>query len=156
MVSPHSPLSPFLYLVTDPSGINFFLWCAFMVQLHSFACEQQLSQHHLLKMVIFFIDGPQYPCQNKLTTDVWVYFWTLSCIPLILLSVLIPVLGFPGGSVVKNLPASAGDSILISGSERSPGGENGNPLQYSCLGDTMDRGAWGPTVHGDMKEFDMT
>ena len=56
----------------------------------------------------------------------------------------------------KNLPASAGDSVLISGSERSPGEENGNPLQYSCLGDTMDRGAWGPTVHGDMKEFDMT
>ena len=45
-----------------------------MVQLHSFACEQQLSQHHLLKMVIFFIDGPQYPYQNKLTIDVWVHF----------------------------------------------------------------------------------
>ena len=43
-------------------------------------------------------------------------------------------MGFPGGSVVKNLPANAGDTGLISGLERSPGGGNGNPLQYSCLG----------------------
>ena len=52
------------------------------------------------------------------------------------------VRGFPGGSVVKNLPASAGDAGLIPGSERSPGEENGNLLQYSCLGNPMDRGAW--------------
>ena len=42
-------------------------------------------------------------------------------------------MGFPGGSVVKNLPAKAGDAGLISGLERTPG-RNGNPLQYSCLG----------------------
>ena len=51
--------------------------------------------------------------------------------------------GFPGGSVVKNLPASAADTGvtgLVSGSERSAGGENGNPLQYSWLGNPMDRG----------------
>ena len=64
-------------------------------------------------------------------------------------------MGFPGGSVVKHLLASAADSASTPGSERSPGGENGNPLQYSCLGDAMDRGAWGPTVHGVMKEADM-
>ena len=59
--------------------------------------------------------------------------------------------GFPGGSVVKNPPASAGeDSILESG--RSPGGGNGNPFQYSCLGNSMDRGAWWATVHGVTKE----
>ena len=46
-------------------------------------------------------------------------------------------LGFPGGSVVKNLPAIAGDGR----SERSPGGGNGNPLQYSCPENPMDRGA---------------
>ena len=60
-------------------------------------------------------------------------------------------LGFPGGSVVKNLPAMQGDSGdagLIPGSGRSPGEGNGNPLQYSCLGNPMDRRAWWATVHG--------
>ena len=62
--------------------------------------------------------------------------------------------GFPGGSVVKNLPASAGDTrdiCLIPGSERSPRQGNGNPLQYSCLGNPTDRGAWQLTVHGITK-----
>ena len=48
---------------------------------------------------------------------------------------------FPGGSVVKNSPATAGYSGLIHGSGRSPGEGNGNPLQYSWLGNPMDRGA---------------
>ena len=55
---------------------------------------------------------------------------------------------FPGGSVVKNLPANARDPCSIPGSGRSPGIENGNPLQYSCLGNPMDRGTWRATVHG--------
>ena len=49
--------------------------------------------------------------------------------------------GFPGGSVVKNLPASAGDTGSIPGLGRSPGGENGNPLLYSCQENPMDGGA---------------
>ena len=52
------------------------------------------------------------------------------------------VLGFPGGSVVKNPPANAGDMGSIPGSGRSPGVGNGNPLQYSCLENSMDRGVW--------------
>ena len=56
--------------------------------------------------------------------------------------------GFPGGSVVKNLPANAGDIGLISGSGRSPGEGNGNPLQYSCLENPMDREAWWAPVLG--------
>ena len=56
---------------------------------------------------------------------------------------------FPGGSVVKNLPASAGDASSIPGLGRSPGEGNGNPLQYSCLGNPVDRGAWQATVHRD-------
>ena len=56
-------------------------------------------------------------------------------------------MGFLDGEVVKNPPANAGDAGLIPGSGRSPGGENGNPLQYSCLGNPMDRGAWRATVH---------
>ena len=55
--------------------------------------------------------------------------------------------GFPGGSVVKNMPANAGDMGSISGWGRSPGEGNGNQLQYSCLGNPMDRGAWWATVH---------
>ena len=51
-------------------------------------------------------------------------------------------MGFPGGLVVENAPANAGDPGSISGSKRFPGGGNGNPLQYSCLGNSMDRGSW--------------
>ena len=56
--------------------------------------------------------------------------------------------GFPGGLVIKNLPASAGDAGSIPGSGRSPGEGNDNPLQYSCLGNPMDRGVCRATVHG--------
>ena len=52
------------------------------------------------------------------------------------------------GSVVKNLPASAGDAGSIPGLGRSPGEGNGNPLQYSCLENPMERGAWRGAVHG--------
>ena len=58
--------------------------------------------------------------------------------------------GFPGGSVVKNLPANAGDVGSIPGLGRSLGG-NDNPLQDSCLGNPMDRGAWRAIVHGFTK-----
>ena len=58
--------------------------------------------------------------------------------------------------MVKNPPAKAGDTGLIPGSGRFPGEGNGNPLQYSCLGNLMDRGAWGATVLGVTKELDMT
>ena len=47
-----------------------------------------------------------------------------------------------------NLPVNAGDTDMIPGSGRSPEGENGNPLQYSCLGNAMDREAWQAAVHG--------
>ena len=49
--------------------------------------------------------------------------------------------------MVKNLPAHAGDAGLIPGLGRSPGGGNGNPLQYPCLGNPMDQGAWWAAVH---------
>ena len=55
--------------------------------------------------------------------------------------------GFPGGSVVKNPPAHAGDAGSIPGLGRCPGGGNGNPLQHSCLENPMDRGASQATVH---------
>ena len=64
--------------------------------------------------------------------------------------------GFPSDSVVKNMSAMAGDTGSIPGSGRSPGEGNGNPLQYSCLGNPMDRGAWQATGDGVTKESDTT
>ena len=61
-------------------------------------------------------------------------------------------LGFPGDSVVQNPPANAGDVGSIPGSRRSPGEGNGNPLQYSCLGNPMDRRAWRATIHEVAKQ----
>ena len=55
--------------------------------------------------------------------------------------------GFPGGSDSKKSVFSAGNLGWIPGLRRSPGGENGNPLQYSCLKNSMDRGDWRATVH---------
>ena len=52
----------------------------------------------------------------------------------------------PGGSVVKNPPAKAGDVDSVPGLGRSPGEGNGNPLQYSCLENPLDRGTWWATV----------
>ena len=66
---------------------------------------------------------------------------------------------FLRGSVVKNPPADAGDSGdtgSIPGSGKSPGEGNDNPLQYSCLGNPMDRGAWWATVQRVTKESDTT
>ena len=68
-------------------------------------------------------------------------------------------MGFPGGTVVKNLPVNTGgdsrDMGSIPGSRSSPGGGNGNLLQYSCTDNTMDREAWRATVHGVTKSDTM-
>ena len=60
-------------------------------------------------------------------------------------------MGFQVTQVVKNLSASVGDKGSVPGSGRSPGGGNGNPLQYSRLENPMDRGAWWAIVHGVAK-----
>ena len=60
-------------------------------------------------------------------------------------------MGFPGDSVVKNLPANAGDVGSIPVLGRSPREGNDNPFQYSCLENSMDRGVWQATVHGVAK-----
>ena len=61
--------------------------------------------------------------------------------------------GFPGGSVVKNLSANAGDVGSVPWLERSPGEGHSSPLQYSCLENSMDRGAWLARVHGVAKNW---
>ena len=63
---------------------------------------------------------------------------------------------FPGGPVVKNPPANAGDSGSIPWSGSSPGEGNGYPGQYSCLENPMDKGDWQATIHGGDKELDTT
>ena len=73
-----------------------------------------------------------------------------SIYPSIHLYLSLYLLGVLGGSVEKNLPANAGDSGdagLTSGSGRSPGDENRNPLQYSCLENSLNRGGWWATVY---------
>ena len=60
-------------------------------------------------------------------------------------------MGFPGGSDGKESACNAGDLGSVPGLGRSPGEENGNPLQCSCLENPMDRGAWQTTVHGTTK-----
>ena len=65
-------------------------------------------------------------------------------------------MGFPSSSVIKSPPASEGDTGSISGSGRSPGGGNGNLLQYSCPENPTVAGAWRVTVHGVTKDLDAT
>ena len=62
-------------------------------------------------------------------------------------------MGFPGSSDSKESACSAGDLGSIRGLGRSPGGGHGNPLQYSCLENSMDRGAWQATVMGSQKSW---
>ena len=62
-------------------------------------------------------------------------------------------IGFPGGSNSKASACDAGDPGLIPGSGRPPGEGNGNPLQYSCLENPMDRGAWWATFYGVAKNW---
>ena len=64
------------------------------------------------------------------------------------MNILNNIWDFPGDSEVKSLPADAEDLESVPGLGRSPGGGNGNPFQYSCLENPMDRGAWWVTVHG--------
>ena len=72
------------------------------------------------------------------------------------LGIGLDIAGFPGGSEVKNLPANAGDTGSIPRSGRAPGEGNGYPLQYSCLENSMYRGAWWATVHGVTEEPNTT
>ena len=65
-------------------------------------------------------------------------------------------MGFPGGADGKESVCNAGDLGSIPGSGRSPAKGNGNPLQYSCLGNPIDREIWQAMVHGITKELDKT
>ena len=77
--------------------------------------------------------------------------WSLWDFEFVTSALGLSVLSFPGGAMVKNLLLNTGDAGSIPGSGRFPGGGNGKPLQYSCLEDPMDKGAWKATVHGVAK-----
>ena len=94
---------------------------------------------------------PEYPASSALAGD----SLPLSHQPSPLFLLTLPK-GLLCGSVVKNLPANAGNASSILGSGRSSGEGNGNPLQYSCLGNFMDTGTWQVKVPGVAKELDMT
>ena len=81
----------------------------------------------------------------------WAYRLTFYSVPLTYLPILIPVLGFLGSSVGKESACNTEDPGSIPGLGRSPGGGHGNPLQYSCLENPMDRGAWWAIVHSVTK-----
>ena len=92
---------------------------------------------------------------GKKSTDKWTNVFQ-TCVAQGLIVVYTLFRGFLGGSVVKNPPAiaeNAGDTGSIPGWGRSPGGRNGNPLQYSCLENPMDGGAWWAAVHGVTKRW---
>ena len=78
----------------------------------------------------------------KWMMDIWVVFF-----------VAVVNSGLSSCSVVKNLPGATGDTGSIPGLGRSPGGENGNPLQYSCQDNPMDREAWQALVYGVAKSW---
>ena len=102
----------------------------------------------------FYILLKDSNCSIFLPTLIFFIFLTVAVLMnvrwcLIVLLIYISVMtseGFPGGSVVMSLPASAGNMGSIPGLGRSPGGGNDNPLEYSCLKNPMDRGAWWTTV----------
>ena len=82
--------------------------------------------------------------------------WLIACLSytsLFITARQLSVKGFPDDSVVRNLPIDAGDRGSTPGSGRSPGGRNGNPLQYSCLKNPVDRGAWRAAAHGVAKSW---
>ena len=94
-----------------------------------------------LSLVLYDFQHMAYNIFVRLTPKILIFFWAdcrkPSCI-----------LNFPCISVNKGSVCNSGDPGLIPGSGRSPGEGNGNPLQYSCLENLMDRGAWQATVHG--------
>ena len=99
--------------------------------------------HYIPELLVILLVLPV--CSSRLFETSLLIWWTMEWL-----------LGFPGGSVVKYPPANggdAGDMGLIPGLERSSGGGNDNPLQYSCLGNPMGREAWWATVHGIAKSW---
>ena len=116
-------------------------------------------------VAIPFSRGPSQPRDSGVCSNLWrplahshispillLHMVVSLCLLLMRKSVTFDEEFFPGGSEGKASACDAEDPGSIPGLGRSPGEGNGNPIQYSCLENPMDRGAWWPTVHGDMAE----
>ena len=146
---------------------HFVVWYwlrCFLIAMEGWKCQTGLMEWYGWNLVgnlvedqfVYTHNDCNYPiyCSNISHNDFWL---SLTNIILSLVYDLIYKGGsFPGGSVLKNPPANAGDAGLISESGRAAGVGHGDPLQYSCLGNPMDREAWWATVHGVAKELDTT
>ena len=126
----------------------YWTWLTFSTSLEMIICGIFCSMQLLLwsitviKLNEAYIPGVNSTCSCYSIHSSWIQFAN------ILLRIFASVLGFPSGSVGKNLTANAGDLGSIPGLGRSLGEGNGNPLQYSCLENPMNRGAWQARVHG--------
>ena len=140
---------------------NFYL---IFIQMFSFLSSPflfLLLQFHVPVDCHMFSHSSVMLCPFLKLLSLCVSFWLISIVmslnsfifPYIIsnLCYFYPVWVFPIDSVVKNPLTNAGDAGSIPGSGRPPGGGNGNPLQYSWLGNPVDRGAWWATVHGVSK-----
>ena len=96
------------------------------------------ADHHLFSNIIYWVKIP-FSAGLLPAVDFFFFFFLICCFR---------SGSFPGGSVGKECTCNTGDPGLIPGSRKSPGEGNGNPLQYSCLENPMDRGVWQATVHG--------
>ena len=140
----------FLYLTIFPS--LYYIWTLqTVVFIHPHNQFKVASLSERLLLILFQLFRWR---SNSLLTGFLLPIFLATPTPTLLMTNLYQLWGFPGGTVVKNLPANAGDARdlgSVSGLGRSPGVGSGNPLQYSCLKNSMDRGAWRATVHGVAK-----
>ena len=144
----------------DSPGKNTGVGCHFLLQCMKVKSESEVAQpcptlsdpkdcslpgssvHRIFQARVLEWLGTNNTCMNC----VWLHFFKSRVISH----------GRPLWLSGKESACNAGDVGLIPRSGRSPGEGNGNPLQYSCLGNPVDRGAWGATVHGVAKELDTT
>ena len=135
--------------------IYFLLFISFLLvpecklyKIEIFSVSFSIKSPRLGKM---FVTAPK-----RGLMDEWMNEWMKFCKDWAKFSLTKYQVGYPGGSEVKNSSANAEDTGSVPGWGRSPGGENGNLLQYSCLENPMDRGAWPAIVHGVTRELVMT
>ena len=104
---------------------------------------------------VLFLDVFLWKRRSTMYQESWPFLLTRGLTYEFIYPLFLRKWGFPGGSMVKNPPGKAGDGSLISVSGRSLAGGHGNPVQYSCLENSMNRGVWWVIVHG-VAELDMT
>ena len=147
------------FFAAPVKGGEWYMWCVYQIwEKEHMQKEMGMRKHSLLRTAFWRYDscGLYFTHLNSTILQFLLYSQSCASITTIdLLEYFITPQDFSGGSMVKNWPANAGDAGLIPGPGRSPGEGNGNPLQYSFLGNPMERGACQATIHGITKESDM-